>query len=72
MYLDITGSLRTNGKTYNSMSHLRSRTDSPDFLISYPEVFQKSSHFSIESLVSDERPIAFRKSVGVEITSAGQ
>lgn len=34
-----------------------------------PVVFQKSSHFSVCTLVSDERPIAFKKSRGLAIDS---
>ena len=64
---------QTSSWGYNSIQMpctcLRSRTASPSFFRSCPDVFQKSSHFSIVSFVSDERPMALKNSCGVEMVS---
>jgi hypothetical protein len=47
--------------------YLRSWTLNPAFFISHPDVRQNASQLSMDILVSEERPIALRKSCGVDI-----
>ena len=50
-------------------AYLRSRIGTPSFFNEGPSFFQKSSQFSADTLVSQERPIAFKKSAGDLINS---
>lgn len=51
---------------------LRSRTPKPASFMACPSIFHSSSQLGGLSLVSEERPMAFKKSSGVLIASAGR
>lgn len=62
--------IQTSSTCAGKDTDLRSRTPTPADFRFVPSCFQKSSQLSIETFVSQDLPMAFRKASGVEMESA--